>query len=478
MRNQLRRKLLIPLSLIILTVGGIYLAYFLNPRGRGPLHFELEQVGLEGHQRLMVFAPHCDDEVLGAGGLIQLAIAQHMDVIVVIETNGDGYLFATMEEFRRMYPRPQDYIRMGSLRQQETLAALRTLGLQEDQVVFLGYPDRGTPNLWTTNWSTDTPYTSPYTRTYRSPYPLTFDPDAVYAGQKLLENIRTLLEIYRPDLIVFPHPSDVHPDHWGLSAFIRLAVYLMQREHGDYQPTMLSYLVHRPDFPWPKGYLPYDDLLPPLKLWSVDTEWLRIDLPEEVIMKKEQAILEYKSQLPFLRKLMMGFVRTNELFDEPVPASLEEITAGSPTQPISWKTDDGEEVLPIQEDAVGDFITRKLIPATDLLSIYAGRTTQNTLWMCGMVRGKPNPFFTYSLNLVAIDGQGVVHHTSRNRNLRPGMSKLTLQGSAFCDEIDLSTMGNPWLLLMSADVRNGTLGILDQTAWQAVFMESSHSGSE
>ena len=79
---------------------------------------------LDRHQRLLVFAPHCDDETLSSAGLILDALRRGIEVRVVILTNGDGYLFATMEEFGRIYPKPSDFIRMGKLRQQESLHAL------------------------------------------------------------------------------------------------------------------------------------------------------------------------------------------------------------------------------------------------------------------------------------------------------------------------------------------------------------------
>ena len=39
-------------------------------------------------------------------------------------TNGDGYLTATMRDFQRLFPTAADFRRMGSIRQQETLAAV------------------------------------------------------------------------------------------------------------------------------------------------------------------------------------------------------------------------------------------------------------------------------------------------------------------------------------------------------------------
>ncbi len=466
-------KLFIPITLFAITIVGLFFSVAFNKRSRIPVSLDLQPISLQNYQHIMIFAPHCDDETLGAGGLIQEALKENKDVTVVMETNGDGYLFATMEEFHRLYPRAQDFINMGSIRQQETLRALQTLGLSAEHVIFLGYPDRGTPALWLNNWSENHPYFSPYTRTDRSPYPMTFNPQAVYAGQDLLGDIRTILESYRPDLIIFPNPSDVHPDHWGLSAFVRLAVYLMRQTHPDYQPTLFGYLVHRPDFPFPKGYYPQDALLPPVKLWSIDVDWWKINLSPADIANKEAAILQYRSQLTLLHTLMMSFVRPNELFNQPEPVVLSDIKVGNLTQPQTWTAENGSLIPPIQEDPVNDFVTRQLIPATDLVSLYAARGSDNHLWACAALRGIINPLFTYSIELLAVDGKGVHHHYSLNKHLAPGMSLLQVKGKYACDEIDLAGLGNPWLLFISAEVSDGStsspLGLLDQTAWQAVY---------
>lgn len=455
---------------MVVFVASLFGAVLLTPESRSPILFDIPEISLVGYQRLMIFAPHCDDEILGSAGLIQNAHQLGIDVRVVLETNGDGYLFATLEEFRRIYPRPGDFIRMGDLRQQETLKALQQLGVKSHQVFFLGYPDRGTPQLWLQHWSRENPYTSPYTRTSRSPYHLTFNSAAVYAGEDLLGDIRSLIETYQPDLIVYPHPADVHPDHWGLSAFVRLAVYLIQRHTPDYQPALLAYLIHRPDFPYPKRYVPEADLLPPNKMWSVDTEWFRLDLTGDEIARKENATLAYQSQLGLLRNFLLSFVRRNELFDRPEAGILEVVSFGDRMQPGTWLNSLGEPIPAIKQDPQGDFITRRLVPASDWVALYAAHSPQDELWLCAELRGRANGMFTYTLRLLAVDeNDQIAHYSAQGRAGRASFNQAEIQQNQVCTHIAMDTLNRPWLLFVSADVRNGTLGILDQIAWQAVF---------
>lgn len=238
---------------------------------------DLKPFPLHGYQRLLNLAPHCDDETLSSAGLILAAQRAGIQVRVVIATNGDGFLFATMQDFRKIYPTHSDYIRMGVFRQQESLAALAMLGVHPDQVTLLSYPDRGTPSLWNDNWAVTNPYRSPYTGDTKSPYAITYNPSSVYAGAHYLADATSILETYRPDLIVYPHPQDVHPDHWGLNVFTRLALTLIRHNDPAYKPTELTYLVHRPDFPEMKGLKPQESLTPPpcfMRSLPIGTAWI------------------------------------------------------------------------------------------------------------------------------------------------------------------------------------------------------------
>lgn len=79
-------------------------------------------------ENILILAPHPDDETLMAAGLIRRALAQGALVNVCVVTNGD-HLCPDKSKGRR--------------RLQESLNALRLLGVDERNVHFLGYPDTG-----------------------------------------------------------------------------------------------------------------------------------------------------------------------------------------------------------------------------------------------------------------------------------------------------------------------------------------------
>lgn len=85
---------------------------------------------------LVVIAPHPDDESLGCGGLIAQACETGVPVRLVVVSDGVGSHPNSLR-----YP-PE---RLRSLREEETLAAARTLGLDARAVSFLRLPDREVP---------------------------------------------------------------------------------------------------------------------------------------------------------------------------------------------------------------------------------------------------------------------------------------------------------------------------------------------
>jgi N-acetyl-1-D-myo-inositol-2-amino-2-deoxy-alpha-D-glucopyranoside deacetylase len=430
---------------------------------------DLKPFPLGGYHRLLILAPHCDDETLSSAGLILAAQRAGIQVRVVIATNGDGFLFATMQDFRKVYPNHSDFIRLGEVRQQESLAALAVLGVQPDQVTFLSYPDRGTPALWNDHWAAANPYRSPYSGNTKSPYSITYNPQSVYAGADYLADVTSIIETYRPDLIVYPNSQDVHPDHWGLNVFTRLALTLIRHNDPSYQPAELTYLVHRPDFPEIKGLLPKESLTPPAILYALSPDWYRLDLTPADTTLKSQAVQAYRSQLPLLRNLLESFVRANETFAPVSYPDLATAAQGDPKDPSTWLDASGQPVAPVQLDPVADYATRSFVPAGDLTAVYAARDLQGDLLVCAQVREDTIPEITYFLRLKALTGNGIVAYQARTGEAQTGWVPLHRSGVYACATVSLADLGNPWAVFVGATTEGGGR-IEDETGWQMVYI--------
>ena len=175
-------------------------------------------------ERVLVFAPHPDDETLGAGGMMRQARLQGDDVRAVLITNGDGFRISAAQCFHEITVSPADFVRYAYLRQGEARTALGVLGLPADHVVFLGYPDRGLMPMWTEHWSPNSPFPSAFTGADHCPYNDSPTPHAPYCGQSLLTDIERQMRDDRPTDIYVTHPNDDHPDHAAASVFVRTAL--------------------------------------------------------------------------------------------------------------------------------------------------------------------------------------------------------------------------------------------------------------
>ena len=256
-------------------------------------------------QRLMVIAPHCDDETLGAGGLIAQARQQGIPVQVVFLTNGDAFPAACALVSRRLPTRATDYVHLGELRQKEALKAVEKLGVGPESVTFLGYPDQGLKRLWEDSWTPEIPYRSPFTNRNSTPR-------GPYCGRQLLTDLKQQLAQFQPTDVYVTHPADDHLDHSTAATFTEAALAALPRKdiHLHY------YLIHRGDWPLPQGYSPQSSLMPPAGFNQADTRWFSLVLDQEARAAKERALSQYPSQLEPCSRQLRSFLRANEIFGE------------------------------------------------------------------------------------------------------------------------------------------------------------------
>jgi LmbE family N-acetylglucosaminyl deacetylase len=207
--------------------------------------------------RVLVIAPHPDDETIAAGGLIAGSVAAGAAVALLLVTDGN----------RRG---------LGALRAGELDRAVDALGLGRRHVVRLGYRD------------------------------------GFLARDVTLERLAGVLqqhvEAFQPTWVVAPHPRDRHLDH-------RLIGEAAERLALPTPCPLYRYLVHFPGYPRPFGSVPRGPLLPPRAL-AAEGGWGRLELSAELVRRKREALRAHASQLanPLLTLLLLSFMRTSELF--------------------------------------------------------------------------------------------------------------------------------------------------------------------
>jgi LmbE family N-acetylglucosaminyl deacetylase len=163
--------------------------------------------------RVLFFAPHPDDEALGAAGLLQRAARSGAWVRLVFATNGDDNVWAQRYVEKRWLVAECDRLRWGELRKQEARAAVEAMGLgRHAQLRFLNLRDQKITWL------------------LRS------------VPARLSALLGEEIDRFKPTVIIAPSIYDAHPDHSALGVAITLAL-----ERSDHPSIRYyNYIIHRP----------------------------------------------------------------------------------------------------------------------------------------------------------------------------------------------------------------------------------------
>jgi LmbE family N-acetylglucosaminyl deacetylase len=264
--------------------------------------------------RILIVAPHVDDEAIAAAGYVTAARAAGAEVYVAYLTAGDCNVTSARMLGRTLRPKPAVFLQVGERRFGEALEAMSRLGVPRSHLFLLGYPDGGLEAMLD---APDAVVRSRGTARTAVPYAAALAPGSAYRLDNLLDDLAAVLRATQPTQVILPVPFDAHRDH-------RAAGRIALRALADsgMAPRLLGYLVHARSFPAP--FLPASrrSLLPPRAF--AREAWSTFPLTPEQERLKKRALQAYRSQRrdPYLYVLTAAFVRRNELFvDLSVPRS-------------------------------------------------------------------------------------------------------------------------------------------------------------
>lgn len=206
-----------------------------------------------GQEHFLMISPHDDDAVLGAGLLIQLAKREKVPVHIMIVTDGSmGYCSDDEKN------------RIAEIRRQESLECYHSLGVPQQNIVWLGFPDCQLAS-------------------YRGRSPAKPDDPAAISGFSGLQNAFTShLRKIRPTQCFLPTWNDLHPDH-------RIV----------YEEFLIS-LFHAAGNIWPEIGQPLS-MVPYVNTYAVYCDFaspptLRMRTPTSYLEHKLKAIAAFRSQ--------------------------------------------------------------------------------------------------------------------------------------------------------------------------------------
>ncbi|WP_329740648.1 PIG-L family deacetylase [Dyella sp. A6] len=164
--------------------------------------------------RLLVVAPHPDDETLACGVLMQQVRDAGGTVHILQLTDGDNNPWPQRWLERRWWIGAQERLRWGRRRRAEVAQAVAKLGLPASALQSLGWPDMGLTGQ------------------------LVQDPAGAMAV------LGAAIDAFEPNLVALPALEDRHPDHGAAHVLCRLAF-----DARDLSPAGLAYPVHGQPLP-------------------------------------------------------------------------------------------------------------------------------------------------------------------------------------------------------------------------------------
>lgn len=229
-------------------------------------------------KKLIVFAPHPDDETLGCSGTITKKLNEGYDVSVVFMTDGRHSL---TEIGISTGPTPFE---MKVIRREEAIRAMKILGLQEKNLFFLDFEDK-----------------------------------TLKKNEKLVqERVVEILKNISPAEVFFPQENEYNIDHRVTNMMIKRAIEALDLHPIEYQYTVawsfpFYLLLHI------MGESIFDQFVSRF----LKRNLIRVDI-SRFLPLKEMAIKEYKSQITLLsigqkrpalkRSFLKRFLKTEEKF--------------------------------------------------------------------------------------------------------------------------------------------------------------------
>lgn len=214
--------------------------------------------------RLLVIAPHPDDESLASACLLQRAFLAQANVRIIFITSGDNNIWAQRFWEKRWRISASDRARWGNRRKEEALCAISKLGGDAENAVFWQFPDQGLTDL-------------------------------LMEGPGELARLLTWeIDHFQPSILIIPSTNDAHPDHSALG--VLLSVVLSSASVSI--KRVFEYVVHSPSVPI---------LIKPFM----------VRLNSDEIETKRVAILAHQTQLAVGKQRFLKFARAEECYYSP-----------------------------------------------------------------------------------------------------------------------------------------------------------------
>jgi LmbE family N-acetylglucosaminyl deacetylase len=229
--------------------------------------------------RLLVVAPHPDDESIAAGLLIQQVRAAGGQVQILLLTAGDNNPWPQRWLERRLRIGVADRQRWGRRRHAEMRQAMGILDVPEQALRSMDWPDMGITD------------------------------SLIRHGSRIVAGMAEAIDAFHPDLVAMPSINDRHPDHGAAHVLVRLA--LTGRPDP---PRQLAYLIHG-----------NREAAGELEIRGTPAQQIR----------KNEALGAHRTQMALSGRRMRRLGAMPERY-QLVPTAADDLVTALPWQPAAW----------------------------------------------------------------------------------------------------------------------------------------------
>lgn len=196
------------------------------------------------NKKIIVFAPHPDDETLGCGGVIAKKRSEGYEVIIVVLTDGRHAFSKVLGIYSD--PTPKE---LKKIRKKEVQKATKILGVQEENLIFLEFEDGSLEKF----------------------------------QEEAEEKVIQILKKNVPEEIYFPYKKDANLDHGATNQIVKNALKKLGLKSKRYQYSIL----HKRSLIGPKIDALHD---------LIKRNRIHVDISSFLLLKKK-AIDEFKSKI-------------------------------------------------------------------------------------------------------------------------------------------------------------------------------------
>jgi LmbE family N-acetylglucosaminyl deacetylase len=223
----------------------------------------MSNLAFDSDSRLMLIAPHPDDESVACGVVLQRAVRAGAAIRVIYITDGENNPWPQRVIESKWRLNAADRVRCGRIRRDEALAALRVLGVDPVAVHCIGLPDQKLTALLARD------------------------------ARFVLKRLALMINQWGPTHLIFPSHFDRHPDHSAVAVMIQLI--LPELVSNSITASAWTYAVHGNS-----------------RAFFSRAEPMKASDPEKLI--KLQAIRCHATQLKLSKKRFLGYVERAESF--------------------------------------------------------------------------------------------------------------------------------------------------------------------